>query len=167
MSKCRKGSKQYWKYRKAMKKLSVKFDRKINDCVHKITKCYLDYCIENQISIVYYGDLDGATRGTKQKSKGNSYIRQKLGQWNYGQIMIHLTNKLSRYGIRLVKVKEYYTSTKCPICRSLNKPTKRSYECVCGYKQHRDIVGAINILNDNHGANLSRFTRVSTNYLTV
>ena len=30
-----------------------------------------------------------------------------------------------------------------------SKPTGRNYECQCGYKQHRDVVGAMNILNFN------------------
>lgn len=150
LSKTTKHSKQYWKYRKAMQKLSVKYERQINDCVHKTTKLFLDYCLEHGVSKVYYGDLDSATRSTKQKGKGNNKLRQKLSQWNYGQLTLQLKNKLSRHGIKLIKVKEYYSSQKCPSCNDLNKPKNREYSCKCGYRQHRDIVGAINILNENH-----------------
>lgn len=153
LNKTAKGSNQYWKYRRAIQKLCVKYERQINDTVHKTSKLFLGYCLENQISTVYYGDLDSATRSTKQNGKGNSYVRQKLSQWNYGQLMEQIENKLSRHGIKLVKVKEYYTSQKCPSCKELNKPAKRNYSCNCGYKQHRDIAGAINILNDNHEIN--------------
>jgi putative transposase len=70
--------------------------------------------------------------------------------WRFGQIMLQLENKLTRYGIKLVKVQEYYTSQKCPHCKKNNKPCGRNYICSkCGYEQHRDVVGAINILNDN------------------
>ncbi|ATF13593.1 transposase [Brevibacillus brevis X23] len=165
MSKCKKGSSQRRKYIRAMSKLKVRYENKVNDCVHKISKLYLDYCLENQISTVYYGDLDGVTRSTRKNDKGNTFVRQKLSQWNYGELMNQLKNKLTRYGIKLVKVKEYYTSSKCPACKNINKPIKRNYDCTCGYKQHRDIVGAINILNDNHSTNLTHYT--SKKYLQI
>jgi len=156
MSKCTKGSKQYRKYSKALYKLKYKAEKQILDAIHKSTKLYLNYCLENRISKVYYGDLDSCTRNTKERVGKKS--GQKLNEWNYGLIMLQLENKLNRYGIQLVKVKEYYTSKKCPVCGKLNAPKGRQYECACGYKQHRDIVGAINILNDNHGTKLTHYT---------
>lgn len=149
MSKCTRGSKQYNTYLKSIKKLKYKCDNQMRDCIHKITKLYLDYCLQNNISIVYYGDLDSCTRGTKQKKFGGKMLRQKLTQWCFSKIVQKLENKLSRYGIKLIKVKEYYTSQKCPSCKKRNKPKGRNYECKCGYKMHRDVNGAINILNDN------------------
>lgn len=165
LSKCTKGSKQYKKYTKAIQKLKYKTDNKLRDTVHKVTKLYLDYCLQNNISTVYYGDLDNCTRNTKQQNRGNSFVRQKLSQWNYGQIIQQLENKLSRYGIKLVKVKEYYTSKKCPVCKELNKPNGRNYECKCGYVMHRDINGAINILNDNSQYKIDRYSNLK--YLRI
>ncbi|MEM4995038.1 transposase [Priestia sp. SB1] len=165
LSKTTKGSKQYWKYRRAMQKLSVKYDRQINDAIHKTSKLFLDYCLENNISIVYYGDLDSATRLTKKKRVANNYIRQKLTQWNFGSIIESLSNKLSRHGVELIKVNERYSSQKCPSCKSLKKPKNRTYSCKCGYVQHRDIVGAINILNDNHETELTHYE--SKKYLRI
>lgn len=142
-----KGSKQYRKYSRAIYKLSVKTDRQILDCVHKISKLYLDYCIENGISKVYYGDLDSCTRNTSDKI--NNFVGQKLNDWCYGLLTLQLENKLTRYGIELVKVSEAYSSQTCPRCGHRHKPIGRNYECQCGYKQHRDLVGAMNILNFN------------------
>ena len=142
-----KGSRQYRKYSRAIYKLSVKTDKQILDCVHKISKLFLDYCIENGISKVYYGDLDSCTRNTKERT--NKLLGQKLNDWCYGLLMLQLENKLSRYGIELVKVSEAYSSQTCPHCGHRHKPTGRNYECQCGYKQHRDVVGAMNILNFN------------------
>lgn len=142
-----KGSRQYRKYSRAIYKLSVKTDKQILDCVHKISKLYLDYCIENGISKVYYGDLDSCTRGHSDDM--SKYTNQKLRDWCYGLLMLQLENKLSRYGIELIKVSEAYSSQTCPHCNHRHKPTGRNYECQCGYKQHRDVVGAMNILNFN------------------
>ena len=143
-----KGSRQYRKYSRAIYKLKIKSDRQILDCVHKISKLYLDYCIENGISKVYYGDLDSCTRSTKERHVGK-VVGQKLNDWCYGLLMLQLENKLSRYGIEMIKVSEAYSSQTCPHCSNKHKPTGRNYECYCGYKQHRDIVGAMNILNFN------------------
>lgn len=142
-----KGSRQYRKYSGAIYKLSIKTDKQILDCVHKISKLYLDYCIENGISKVYYGDLDSCTRGHHDDM--SKYTNQKLRDWCYGLLMLQLENKLSRYGIELVKVSEAYSSQTCPHCGHRHKPTGRNYECQCGYKQHRDVVGAMNLLNFN------------------
>lgn len=142
-----KGSKQYKKYTHAIYKLSQKTEKQILDCVHKISKLYLDYCIENGISKVYYGDLDSCTRNTK--GRANKLVGQKLNDWCYGLLTLQLENKLNRYGIELVKVSEAYSSQTCPHCGHRHKPTNRNYECQCGYTQHRDLVGAMNILNFN------------------
>jgi len=142
-----KGSRQYRKYSRAIYKLSVKTDKQILDCVHKISKLFLDYCIQNGILKVYYGDLDSCTRNTKKRA--NKIVGQKLNDWCYGLLTLQLENKLSRYGIAFIKVSEAYSSQTCPNCGHRHKPTNRNYECQCGYKQHRDLVGAMNILNFN------------------
>lgn len=144
-SKTVKNSNQYKKYSEAIRKLSLKTDNQISDCIHKISKMYLDYCIENEISKVYYGDLDSCTRGTH--GKVSKMVNQKLNNWCYGMLTQQLENKLSRYGIEMIKVSEAYTSQTCPHCGSKYKPTNRNYKCECGYTQHRDLVGAMNILN--------------------
>jgi putative transposase len=150
MSKTVKGSKQNKKYRNAISSMKFKNERQTKDCVHKITKHYVNYCVEHNVAIVYYGDLDSSTRNTKKGGKINRANRQKLSQWNYGQVVSQLQNKLLRFGVKMVKVKEYNTTKKCPVCETLNKTKGREYKCKCGYKNHRDLNGAINILNDNN-----------------
>lgn len=153
---CRRRSRKYKKYKKAMYNLKVKTDNQVKDAVHKITKLYLDYCLENNIGSVYYGDVDSATRNTK--GKVNKHNGQKLNEWCYGFITEQLENKLNRYGIKIVKVKEYFTTKICPNCGQINEPERRNYICDCGYTQHRDIVGAINILNNNCGSEITKYT---------
>lgn len=166
MSKCTKYSRQWNKYNKAMQKLIAKSDRKELDSLHKITKHYVDYCVMRDISTVYYGDLDSLTRDGKKENRGHTFTRQKINQWSYGKLTAMLEIKLARYGIKMVKVKEYYTSQKCPNCKSLHKTRDRNYYCNdCGYTQHRDIVGAINILNDNDDRNVQYYS--SKKYLQI
>jgi putative transposase len=165
IAKCTKGSNQRKKYMKALNNLKTKFDAKELDSVHKITKLYENFCIQNDISTVYYGDLDSCTRDTSKDHISGKVVRQKLSQWCYGLIMLQLENKLSRHGIKLIKVKEYYTSKKCPVCGLHNKPNGRNYECTCGYAMHRDVNGAINILNDNGGFKVQKYNNLK--YLRV
>jgi putative transposase len=156
MSKCIKYSNQYKKYNRALWNLKYKSERQILDCVHKISKLYLDYCLENSIKTVYYGNLDSCTRYTSERT--GKFIGQKLNEWNYGELILQLHNKLERYGIELIKISEAYTSQTCPLCGKRHKPKGRNYICDCGYKQHRDLVGAINILNFNTTSNIKQYT---------
>ncbi len=50
-------------------------------------------------------------------------------------------------GVRVEYVDPAYTSQICPVCGQLNKAKGRNYTCDCGYHVHRDLVGAINIIN--------------------
>jgi putative transposase len=156
-SKCKKGSKQYKKYSRAIFKIKYKTDRQIRDIIHKQTRLFLNYCISNQIKTIYYGDVDGTTRDSK--GKNSKYLNHKLNLWRFGELINRLQNKLTRYNVEMIKVKEYYTSKKCPSCKILNAPKGRNYICDCGYVQHRDIVGAINILNDNGGFSVARYVK--------
>ena len=67
--------------------------------------------------------------------------------------------------IELIKVKEYYTSKKCPVCGVLNTPKGRNYICDCGYSIHRDVNGAINILNDNSNFKIHKYNTLK--YLQI
>ena len=164
MDKCKKYSNQWNKYNKAIRNLSWKFSNKIIDATHKISNLYVNYCIENNVSVVYYGDLDSCTRNTKKRM--GKKVGQKLNQWNYGQLICILKNKFNKHNIKLVKVKEYYTSKKCPKCEQLNNPNGRVYICNnCEYTMHRDINGAINIFNDNSNYKIIKYENMK--YLRI
>ena len=155
MSKCKKYSKQYKKYNRALYHLKYKSEKQVLDCIHKISKLYLDYCLDKQICRVYYGDLDSCTRNSSERV--GKLVGQKLNEWNYGELTKQLHNKLERYGIELIEISEAYSSQTCPSCGERHKPTNRNYICKCGYAQHRDLVGAINILNFNEGTEIKQY----------
>lgn len=156
-SKCKSDSNRASKYTKAIYDIKYEYDRKIIDAIYKQVKLYTDWCIEHDISKVYYGDVDGTIRDTKGKM--SKYINHKLNMWRFGLLVEKLQNKLSRHNIEMIKISEAYTTRTCPSCKKRNaKQKNRNYECSCGYKQHRDIVGAMNILNFNSDNNITRFT---------
>ena len=86
--------------------------------------------------------------------------------WRFGILAKQLQNKLSRRGIEFIKISEAYTSQTCPSCNKLNKQKSRNYICKsCRYEQHRDIVGAINILNFNTDSKLTKY--IKKEYLQI
>jgi putative transposase len=156
-SKCIKGSKKFLKYTKAIYKLKFEYDRKILDAMHKQTRLYVNWCVIHNVSKVYYGDLDTTTRDSKGKM--GQTINHKLNMWRFGQFMKILIYKLDNVGILTEEISEAYTSKTCPSCGDLNKPNGRNYICNCRYNQHRDVVGAINILNFNTDSKLTRYSK--------
>lgn len=159
----KKGSRQYKKYTRAIYKIKFKTERRILYAVHKQTKLYLYWCLRNNIKIVYYGNVDSTTRNSKGRL--NKFANHKLNMWCFGKVIQQLKNKLSRYGIEMICVSEAYSTKTCPSCKSLNKTVSRNYTCECGYSQHRDIVGAMNILNQNAKTSITRF--IKKEYLQI
>jgi putative transposase len=158
MSKCKKGSRQYNKYRIAKAKIGSKCQTQLYYCIHKLTRMYTNWAVEKGISAVVIGDVEGIEQNNKKNKIGNTNVRQKLSQWNYGQIMWYLEYKLKLEleGITLIKVSEAYTSQTCPVCGNRHKPKNREYICPkCGSTFHRDCVGAYNILRFNTDSSIS------------
>ena len=62
--------------------------------------------------------------------------------------------KLNWKGGELVMVPPHYTSQTCPMCghvSSENRKSQAQFVCVeCGYREHADLVGAINVLRAGH-----------------
>lgn len=144
MNKCKKGSRQWGKYNRAKQYILSKTKVQLTDALHKISKKFVDWCVEQKIKHVVVGDVEGVQRNTKKKKRKT--VNQKLSQWQFGKLLQYLEYKLQAQGITLEKIDEAYTSQTCPVCTRRKKPSGRVYKCKCGYEQHRDIHGASNIL---------------------
>jgi putative transposase len=150
MSKCKKGSRKWKKYNQAKRIILGKSDRQLKDAVHKTTRQFVNWCVENEVKAVVVGDVEGVQRNTSKRKKQKVRSRltnQKLSQWQFGLILSYLTYKLLAVGISLEKIDESYTSQQCPCCGRRKKTSTRNYSCKCGYREHRDIHGAKNILS--------------------
>lgn len=145
MSKCTKGSRQWKKYKKAKIYLLSKSDNQIKDIVHKTTRSFVNWCLENKVKEVAIGKVEGVQRNTKKKKTKKT--NQKLSNWSFGKIEKYLEYKLLEYDISLKKIDESYTSQQCPCCSRRKKTSTRNYSCKCGYREHRDIHGSKNILS--------------------
>ncbi len=142
ISKCQKYSNRWKKLNRGKKKLLLKSRNKIMDVLQKHTSHLISYCIKNEVSTIVIGDIKGIRENINFGTKTN----QKLHQWVYKQLTDMIEYKAQSVGIKVDYQEESYTSQTCCRCGKRHKPTNRNYICKCGFKYHRDSIGAINIL---------------------
>lgn len=174
MSKCKKHSRQWKKYNRAKKYVLSKSDRQLQDALHKTTKNFIRWCLENEIKEVAFGDVDGVQRNTSRRKKKNKKVRrrttnQKLSNWSFGKLYKYLEYKLHAEGIKIDKHDESYTSQQCPCCERRKKVSSRNYKCKCGYARHRDIHGASNFFSKTFYSEIKEldFELKQTKYLRI
>ena len=150
---------QNWKKEKAkVQKIHIGITNARKDFLHKITttisKNHALVCIED----LQVRKMSKSASGTKEKPGKN--IRQKSGlnrsilDQSWGMFRSQLAYKLEWKGGMLLEVAPQYSSQECPACHHIakdNRKTQGEFECVsCNYKNHADVVGAINILERGH-----------------
>ncbi|WQS15299.1 transposase [Helicobacter pylori] len=134
------------------KRLNQAFDKSSHqktDRYHKITSE-----LSKQFELIAVEDLQvkNMTKRAKLKNvKQKSGLNRSILNASFYQIISFLDYKQQHNGKLLVKVPPQYTSKTCCNCGSINPKLKlnhRQYLCPdCGYKEHRDINAANNILN--------------------
>lgn len=131
-------------HRKEFRKMTLmdhKLHHILNDIDHKIASRIIEFALQEDIGIIKLERLTYMNRTFDIRITSNIYL------WSYKRLQDMICYKANLNGIRIVYINPKNTSKKCPDCGSLNYPKDRQYHCdVCGYHNHRDIVGAINIL---------------------
>ena len=145
------------------------------DFLHKATTL-----ISKNHAMVCIEDLQ--VRNMSRSAKGNAqqpgkHVRAKSGlnksilDQGWFEFRRQLQYKLEWNGGILVAVPPHNTSRTCPDCDRVaaeNRPTQAHFKCVgCGYENHADVVGAMNVLARGHrvvacgeeGSGLGRKTR--------
>ena len=128
------------------------------DFLHKATTT-----ISQNHALVCIEDLQ--VRNMSKSSKGSSdqpgkMVKQKSGlnrailDQGWGEFRRQLEYKVGWQGAILLAVPAHHTSQTCPACGHVSKDnrlTQARFECVdCGYENHADVVGAINVLARGH-----------------
>lgn len=126
---------------KKVKKFQHKLRQIMDDFDHKISKQIIEYAVENQVSVIIMENLMSINK-KYEKSKN-----KELHQWSYRRLQDYIEYKAKLLGIKVVYINPYNTSKKCPKCGRINYPKDRLFQCSCGYKGHRDVVAALNILH--------------------
>jgi putative transposase len=126
---------------RSIRKIDHKWGNRLLSIDHQISKSIIDFALKENIKTIILEDLSYIQK--------KSDAGKKISTWSYMRLKSLLEYKAHKNGIKVHTINPYNTSKKCPMCGRLNNCTSRVYECSCGYKNHRDIVGAINICNYN------------------
>jgi putative transposase len=85
--------------------------------------------------------------------KRKSRLNRSILDQGWSEFRRQLTYKLEWLGGHLIVVASQYTRT-CPACRyasGSNRTTQARFACTeCGYENHADVVGAMNVLAAGH-----------------
>jgi len=126
----------------AIKKLGDKESRWMKDQNHKISRQIINFAIKENVSVIKLETLANIRKTTRTSRKN----ARNLHNWSFYQLQQLIKYKANMVGIKVIEVNPAYTSQTCPNCGTKNKANDRKYECLCGFKTHRDRVGAINIM---------------------
>lgn len=132
------------KKKKLLESSNHKEQRWMKNQDHKVSREIVNFAINNNVSVIRLEHLKGISKTTRTSRKN----RTDLHNWSFYRLMEFIKYKAERVGISVEMVNPAYTSQICPSCKQKNKAKGRSYECShCGFKTHRDRVGAINIIS--------------------
>ena len=125
----------------AIKKLNNKEQRWMQDKDHKVSRAIVEFAKENNISVIRLEKLANIRQAARTSRKNN----KNLHTWSFYRLATFIEYKAKLEGIKVEYVNPAYTSQTCPSCGDRNKAKDRTYTCSCGFKKHRDLVGAMNI----------------------
>jgi putative transposase len=167
---------QNWrKAKRRVQRIHTRIGNCRRDFLHKattlISKNHAMVCIEDlqvrNMSRSAKGSAEQAGKHVRAKSGLNKSILDQ----GWSEFRRQLQYKMNWNGAMLVAVPPHNTSRTCPDCDRVaaeNRPTQAHFKCVgCGYENHADVVGAINVLARGHrvaacggeGSGLGRKTR--------
>lgn len=126
----------------AIRKNTNKEQRIMQDIDHKLSREIVDFAKDNNVSTINLEQLKNI-RMTAKTSRKNE---KNLHTWSFYRLAMYIEYKAMLVGIKVQYIDPAYTSQHCPICGTKNHARDRKYSCKCGYKGHRDIVGARNII---------------------
>ena len=148
-----------WKKAKAkVQKIHAQIANARRDFLHKATTT-----ISQNHAMVFVEDLQvqnmsKSAAGTAENHGKN--VAQKSGlnkailDQGWGEFRRQLDYKTAWNGGMLIAVPAHHTSQTCPCCGHVskdNRQTQARFACVeCGYENHADVVGAINVLERGH-----------------
>lgn len=126
-----------------IKKRHDKEQRWMKDQDHKISRKIVNFAQQNNVSVIRLEQLSGICR-TARTSRKNE---KNLHSWSFYRLAQYIAYKANLSGMKVEYVDPKHTSQKCPVCGKHNKADDRNYKCGCGFKTHRDRLGAINIIS--------------------
>lgn len=132
-----KESSNYLKQRERLSSLHLHIKNQRKDFLHKASR----YLV-NTYDLISIETLDLIEMA---KTK---HFRKSISDTSFGQFTKYLEYKTRDEGKTLIKIDQYYPSTKtCSVCGREKDILlfERTYDCMCGHQMDRDLNAAINI----------------------
>lgn len=89
-----------------IRRLTLKRNNRVNDCIKKTARYIVNHCIENHIGTIVCGYNPDFKRGINLGKKTN----QQFTQISFGSLREQLENLCWRYGMKYIEQEESYTS---------------------------------------------------------
>lgn len=125
----------------AIRNYDDKEQRWMKDQDHKVSREIVNFAKDNNISVIRLEQLTNIRQTARTSRKNES----NLHTWSFYRLSQFIEYKANLVGMKVEYVNPTYTSQTCPKCSKKNKAQDRKYNCECGFKIHRDILGAMNI----------------------
>ncbi|CAM3654011.1 transposase [Polaromonas hydrogenivorans] len=158
MSRKVKNSRNWHKAKRKVQNIHTRIGNARKDFLHQatteISKNHAMVAIED----LQVGNMSKSSKGTTEAPGKNvaakSGLNKAILDQGWFEFRRQLEYKLAWRGGMLIAVPAHYTSQTCPACGHVakeNRQTQARFACVdCGYENHADVVGALNILARGH-----------------
>jgi len=158
MSRKVRGSANWKKAKARVQRIHARIANVRRDFLHQktseISQGHALVCIEDLRVRNMSRSAKGTTDAPGKNVAAKSGLNKAILDQGWAEFRRQLEYKLDWNGAMLVVVPAQYTSQTCPECGCIsaeNRQTQARFECVqCGYTNHADVVGAINILRAGH-----------------
>jgi putative transposase len=153
-----KYSNNWRKQTKRVQRIHVRIGNARRDYLHKISTTisqnHAIVCIEDlKVSEMSQSPTADPVR-VSGSAKGKRGLNKAILDQGWYEFRRQLQYKLKWNGGRLIAVSPRWTSTTCLHCRysaKENRLRQSQFKCVrCGFEEHADLVGAINVLRAGH-----------------
>ena len=148
-----------WKKAKArVQKIHARIGHARRDYLHKatttISQNHAMVCIEDLQVRNMSRSAAGTTEQPGKNVRAKSGLNKSILDQGWFEFRRQLDYKLAWSGGHLVAVPPQNTSRTCPCCGHAsagNRQTQARFACLaCGFEEHADLVGAINVLRAGH-----------------
>jgi transposase, IS605 OrfB family, central region len=132
-----------YRLRQAMEKVRTRI-KNLRSEIHKQVASYL----ARNYDIIYLPTFETSQMVARGSRKLNSKSARAMMTWAFYQFSQTLEHLCNRYGSRLVRVTEEYTSKTCTKCGHIQRKLggSKTFRCPnCGYEIPRDFNGALGI----------------------
>ena len=132
-----------FKLRQAMEKLRTRIKNLRSEC-HRQVASYL----AKNYDVIVLPTFETSSMVVKKQRKLRNKTARAMMTWAFYQFSETLEHLCNRYGSKLVRITEEYTSKTCTKCGHVhrNLGSSKNFECpTCGYQIPRDFNGAVGI----------------------